>query len=45
MPQFKPKQVIRLHDNYNDIFSKHATDSGKTNLVPITLIPKASIKP
>ena len=42
------KTKDRLHklcDKYIDIFSKHPTDTDKTDLLQISFIPRNSIKP
>ena len=38
-------QLEAMCKNYDDIFSKYATDTGKTDLVQISLQPKDNIKP
>ena len=38
-------QLEAMCKDYEDIFSKHMTDIGKTNLVQMSLQPKNNIKP
>ena len=37
-------KLNKLCDSYSDIFAKHATDTGITYLVQMTIRPKTNIK-